>query len=198
MSAKHRRPFAVFAAVAVICGMVLITGVRSKAEDARAPEHDMAVAPGTTVSPTQATQGSDTIEASPPSVPEAQGDLTENPDTSAFSELDEPPAGDSGNEEGNAPTDLPDGVIPLEIPDPTDVDLGDEESGNPGDSGDGKDGKGRGGRGKDGKNDKDEDKDGDKGGDGQPDDEEPVDADELTDQPVDEGLPETDLPTDAP
>ena len=38
MSAKHKRPFYVFAAVAAICSMVLVTGIRgSKADDGRAP-----------------------------------------------------------------------------------------------------------------------------------------------------------------
>ena len=38
MSAKHKRPFYIFAAVAAICSMVLVTGIRgSKAEDSRAP-----------------------------------------------------------------------------------------------------------------------------------------------------------------
>ena len=38
MSAKHKRPFYVFAAVALLCTMVLVSGVRgSRADDGHSP-----------------------------------------------------------------------------------------------------------------------------------------------------------------
>jgi hypothetical protein len=66
VSAKHRRPFFVFAAVALICSMVLITGL-SKAEDSRAPRHDSGniAAPGGTISPSLDSSGSPGSGAGP-------------------------------------------------------------------------------------------------------------------------------------
>lgn len=54
MSAKHKRPFYVFAAVAVVCSMVLVTGVRgSRAEDGRAPvlAGSAVTSPGSLIAP---------------------------------------------------------------------------------------------------------------------------------------------------
>ena len=39
MSAKQKRPFFIFAAVAAVCCMVLVTGVRSKANDSQEPPY---------------------------------------------------------------------------------------------------------------------------------------------------------------
>jgi hypothetical protein len=193
LSAKHKRPFAVFAAVAIICAMVLITGVRSKAEAPLVPDAGSnRVSTSGTIAPLPEPQGPITPEADPGITSDFGGGSPEAPDTTPGG-LEEPtlPSGDGGSDDGYAPTDPLDGVIPLPplaIPDPEDALPGDDETDAPGDDGKGKGGKGRGGRGDDGKNDDGKIDDGKvedgTGGDIAP-EEEPANAKELFEEPVD-------------
>jgi hypothetical protein len=84
VSAKHKRPFFVFAAVAAVCCMVLVTGIRgSKADDGRIP----VVADGSSVS-----------DAGAPiaPIPDAPDSSSSNPDHSGPAGAD--PSGDGGFE----------------------------------------------------------------------------------------------------
>jgi hypothetical protein len=195
LSAKHKRPFAVFAAVAIMCAMVVITGVRSKADVPPVPEADSnRVSTSGTIEPLPESHGPITPEADPGSTSDFGDGSQGATDTRPPGEFEEPtpPSDDGGSDNGNGTADPLDGVIslpPLVLPDPDDALPGDDETDAPDDDGKGKGGKGRGGRGKDGKDGKD-DQDG-KGEGDQTGDEEPLNADELPDEPVDEGtLPE--------
>ncbi len=150
MSAKHKRPFYIFAAVAAICCMVLVTGIRgSKAEDSRAPVFagSQVTDAGTTISPLP---GAPEI-TSPSSEPGATGgDATgaEGDFDPTLPGLDGlltgPGGGDAENGSQSGVTVLPPFLDPVE--DGTVPPVTDDES----------DGKGRGHRG--GKKDKDKDK----------------------------------------
>jgi hypothetical protein len=134
VSARHKRPFAVFAAVALICGIVLITGVRSKAEPPGPVAGSLRVSTSGTLSPLPEPQGPVTSEAAPPADPDLGDGSPADPDPSAGFEA--PPSADSGSDDGSddvsEETDPLDGVIsvpPLVVPDPDDAVPGDDESG---------------------------------------------------------------------
>lgn len=191
MSAKHKRPFAVFAAVAMICGMVLFTGVRSKAEDGSERYSASPPTAADTLTPLPETQDPSTIESSPNSgAAGSAGGSSEYPETSGTGDLWTPSEEGTGETDaGGDPAGVFDGVGELDPRDLGGDDPGEEDS-KPQDDG-GKDGKGRGGRGKDGKNDKDDEGENDEGEGGEPEEEDPVEETEgLPEDPVDEGLPE--------
>jgi hypothetical protein len=166
VSAKHKRPFYIFAAVAVICGMVLFTGIRSKAEDSHAPvlAGSQVADGGTTISPLtdepETTSPSSEPGATGGDATGAEGDFDPTlPDLDGS--LTAPGGGDAQDGSHSGVTVLPPFVDPVE--DGTVPPVTDDES----------DGKGRGHRG--GKKDKDNDKDKDEHG-NQPDDEAVADA----------------------
>lgn len=193
MSAKHKRPFAVFAAVAMICGMVLFTGVHSKAEDSRS-ENLAGSSPtrADTLTQLPETQDPPTIGSSPNSgATGSEGGSSGTPETSEPGDSGIPLTEDEsrGTGEGGDPAGVFGGIGELEPQGLGDEGTGEEESG-PQDDG-GKDGKGRGGRNKDGKNDKDDEGENGEGEGDEPEEDEPVEETEgLPEEPVDEGLPE--------
>ncbi len=190
MSAKHKRPFFVFAAVAAVCCMVLVTGIRgSRADDGHVPvvaDNSSVAGAGAPIAPIPESpdpSSSDSDHAGPVAADPRWGGGFEITTPGLDESLTDSDGGDSESGPGSGamvppPFDLP--------PTPTDVDPDDVTvppvTDDPG-------GQGRGDRG--GKKDKDKNKDKDKGKDEQGDDsaaegEEEVDPDVY-------GLPEDDV-----
>jgi hypothetical protein len=180
VSAKHKRPFYVFAAVAAVCCMVLVTGVRgSKADDGQSPviAGSQVTDPGHTLTPIpdaldSSSQDSDSGSPVGPD-PSWEGDV----DITTPS-LDDTVTGADGDDPDSGLIVLP----PLDLPPPTAVDPGDVTVPPVTDDADGK------GRGDRGKKDKDKGKDKDEQG-----DEAEAEAESESEEEVDPdvyGLPE--------
>jgi hypothetical protein len=102
LSAKQKRPFFMFVAVAAVCCMVLVTGVRSKASEFREPEHSAVPNPtsGRTLEPLPDA----TVRSAPG--PGAQTQRDAGPSTTAGSSGDIPhPATFDGPRSDAGPTD---------------------------------------------------------------------------------------------
>jgi hypothetical protein len=181
VSAKHKRPFAVFAAVAVICGMVLVTGVsRSKAEPPHGPDYFSATVTdgGPPLAPLPEAEGSVAAGSGPQTDSGPQGEDQKAPRTTGSSDFVAPPSGGGeGDNDGSAEPDSGIAVVPPTfplVPDPVDLDPGTDDESRPQDDEHGKStrAKGHGHRDNDGKNHgKNDDESDDSGADDEPTDE---------------------------
>jgi hypothetical protein len=142
VSAKHKRPFFVFAAVAAICCMVLVTGVRSKADGSGSPEYVVAP-PIATAAPPIPAEPKAPVGSAPGSGPETDADpgrgssdgsrgTDQAPGSFDVPKSDTGPTDQGGPEPDSGLTDVP---LP-DPPGPVDLDPGtDDELGLPDDDG---------------------------------------------------------------
>lgn len=143
MSTKHKRPFVVFAAVAAICCMVLVTGVRSKADGSHTP--DVFSATVETAGPPISPLPEPTVTSTPDPAPKTDADsgraTNGGPTSPASGEFEVPPP-DTGPARGDREPDSGRIVVPpLPVPPgpgPVDADPGDADELRPSDDDGGK------------------------------------------------------------